>query len=75
MKLSIDKELEERIVQYVNGRLSEPEIDELWSELITDGHYIEYLKTIASLQRTSKRSKKRVTPSFQKTSSLEYEEN
>lgn len=52
MRLRINKELEERINQYVNGNLTETEIDRLWSDLIQDGHYLEYLKTIANLQRS-----------------------
>lgn len=79
MKLYIDKELEERIVQYVNGKLSQPEIDKLWSDLITDGHYIEYLKTIASLQRTGNKREPEYTSAFRKSGqpleSIEYEEN
>lgn len=44
----IDKELEEKIDQYVNGQLSQKEIDELWAELVQDGDQLDYLKTVAN---------------------------
>ncbi|MEX0648901.1 MAG: hypothetical protein WEA56_11155 [Balneolaceae bacterium] len=62
----MDKDIEERIVRYVNGNLSEMEIDKLWSDLIRDGHYLDYLKTIANLQRTHKKRESGYTAMFNK---------
>lgn len=44
------KELEEKIDRYVNGQLSENEIDELWAELIQDDYYLDYLKSVANVK-------------------------
>ncbi len=44
----INKDLEEKIDLYVNGQLSQDEIDELWAELIQDGNQLDYLKTVAN---------------------------
>lgn len=44
----IDKELEEKIDLYINGQLSQEEVDELWVELIQDEYHIDYLKTVAN---------------------------
>ncbi|MDZ7658379.1 hypothetical protein [Fodinibius sp.] len=44
------KELEEKIDQYVNGKLSAQEVDELWAELIQDGYHLDYLKSVANLK-------------------------
>lgn len=43
-----NKDLEEKIDLYVNGQLSQDEIDELWVELIQDGDQLDYLKTVAN---------------------------
>ena len=43
-------EMKEKIDLYINGQLSEEEIDELWAELIQDGYHLEYLKTAANLR-------------------------
>lgn len=43
-----NNELEEKIDQYVNGQLSQDEVDELWSQLIQDGEKLDYLKTVAN---------------------------
>lgn len=43
-------ELEEKIDLYLDGKLSASEIDELWTELIQDEYYYDYLKTAASLR-------------------------
>jgi flagellar basal body rod protein FlgB len=43
------KQIEEEIEKYVNRELSKKEIDNLWSELIQHDHYMDYLKTVASL--------------------------
>lgn len=43
-----NNELEKKIDRYVNGQLSEEEIDELWAELVQDGEKLDYLKTVAN---------------------------
>ncbi|MEO1006497.1 MAG: hypothetical protein AAFW67_11750 [Cyanobacteria bacterium J06638_38] len=46
----VNKELESKIELYLNGKLNEHEVDELWGELIQDDYYIDYLKTVANLK-------------------------
>lgn len=75
MKIFIEKEIEKRIVRYVDGKMSESEINELWADLIEDGHYLDYLKTIANLQRTGKKRNSGFIPAFRKDSQLNSEEN
>lgn len=41
--------IEEAIERYVSRELSKKEIDELWIEIIQHDHYMDYLKTVASL--------------------------
>lgn len=53
------KEIEEKIDQYVNGQLSQSEIDELWAELIQDGYHLDYLKTVANLKEVVKKKKEK----------------
>jgi tetratricopeptide (TPR) repeat protein len=66
-----NKELEEKIDQYVSGNLNENEIDELWSEIIFDDYYYDYLKTVASLKSLANGERKQnirflnQTPVFQ----------
>lgn len=51
--------IEEKIDQYVNGQLSQSEIDELWAELIQDGYHLDYLKTVANLKEVVKKKKEK----------------
>ena len=51
--------LEDKIDRYVNGQLSQDEIDELWAELIQDGYHLDYLKTVANLKEVVKKKKER----------------
>ncbi len=44
------EEIKGRIDKYINGKLSEDEIDELWAELIQDGYHLDYLKSAANLR-------------------------
>lgn len=53
------EEIKSRIDKYINGRLSEEEIDELWSELIQDGYHLDYLKTAANLREVLKEERQR----------------
>jgi tetratricopeptide (TPR) repeat protein len=58
-----NRELEYKIDLYIDGKLSNNEIDELWVELIQDEYYMDYLKTAASLKalvRETEQKKPRV---------------
>ncbi len=46
----INKELERKIDLYVNGKLDAEQVDELWSELIQDEYYMDYMKSVANLK-------------------------
>lgn len=45
------KDLEHKIDQYVNGELSEQEIENLWAELIKSDYHVDYLKSVANLKK------------------------
>ena len=45
-----NKDLERKIDLYLNGWLSEEQIDELWSELIQEPYYLDYMKSVANLK-------------------------
>lgn len=45
-----NKDLERKIDLYINGKLNDEQIDELWAELIQDGYYLDYAKSFASLK-------------------------
>lgn len=51
MKKADHAQVNEKIIRYVNGRLSEDEIEELWAEIIRDEYYMNYLKTIVNLKK------------------------
>lgn len=46
----VNKDLERKIDLYVNGELNANEVDELWSELIQDEYYLDYMKSVANLK-------------------------
>lgn len=46
----VNKDLEEQIDLYVNGKLSAEQIDELWAELVQDGYYLDYMKSVVNLK-------------------------
>lgn len=54
MRKPAHNKIEQKITQYINGGLSEDEIDELWAEMVQDKHYMNYLKTLVNLRRISK---------------------
>lgn len=54
-----ENKIEEKIDQYVNGQLSQEEIDELWAELIQNGYHLDYLKTVANLKEAVKKRKQK----------------
>lgn len=45
-----NKDLEEQIDLYVNGKLNKDQIDELWGNLIQDDYYLDYLKSVVNLK-------------------------
>lgn len=52
-RLTIHPELERKMHLYVNGRLTESQIDELWTEMIQVEGALDYLKTIAAIRQIS----------------------
>ncbi|MGN8226216.1 tetratricopeptide repeat protein [Gracilimonas sp. BCB1] len=54
----INKELERKIDLYVNGRLDAEQVDELWSELIQDEYYMDYMKSVANIKAVIDRKQK-----------------
>ena len=52
-----NKNLKEKIDQYVNGQLSPREVDELWSELIQEEEYLDYTKSMANLKAVVQKRK------------------
>jgi TolA-binding protein len=49
-KSELHLKTEERIDQYVSGKLSQEQIDEVWAEILADSHNYDYLKTTVSLR-------------------------
>ncbi|MEX0995082.1 MAG: tetratricopeptide repeat protein [Balneolaceae bacterium] len=47
----INEELERKIDLYIHGKLDVKEIDELWTELIQDDEYLDYLESVANLKQ------------------------
>lgn len=59
-KMSRDKntkDIEQKIDQYVNGQLSEEEIEDLWAEIVQRQEYMDYLNTTANLKEVVGREK------------------
>lgn len=54
----INKELESQIDLYINGKLSEEQVDELWAELIQDEYYLDYTKSVANLKAVIEKNRK-----------------
>jgi hypothetical protein len=48
----LDKDLQLRIEQYIEGTLPADEVDALWDELIDKPEYREYLETLTNLKKT-----------------------
>lgn len=55
-------ELEEEIERYVNGELTAEQTDDLWTKLIQDEYYLDYLKTIVNLKAVAESAEKAGTP-------------
>lgn len=69
---NINNELEKKIDQYVGGNLNEEEIDELWSEVIFDDYYYDYMKTVASLKGLADGEKKSNIHFLKRSSTLQW---
>lgn len=63
---NLNKDLERKIDLYLNGRLSEEEIDNLWVELIQDGYYLDYMKSVANLKSIIEEKRESRTPGVTK---------
>jgi tetratricopeptide (TPR) repeat protein len=61
-----NKDLERKIDLYLNGRLSEEQVDDLWSELIQDGYYLDYMKSVANLKSIIVSNRESVKPTVAK---------
>jgi len=69
---NINNELEKKIDQYMGGNLNEEEIDELWSEVIFDDYYYDYMKTVASLKGLADGQKKSNIHFLNRSSTLQW---
>ncbi|MDZ7755623.1 tetratricopeptide repeat protein [Rhodohalobacter sp.] len=69
---NINNELEKKIDRYVGGNLNEEEIDELWSEVIFDDYYYDYMKTVASLKGLADGEKKSNIHFLNRSSTLQW---
>jgi tetratricopeptide (TPR) repeat protein len=58
-----NKDLERKIDLYINGRLSSEQVDDLWSELIQDGYYLDYMKSVANLKSIIEENRESSKPS------------
>lgn len=61
-----NKDLERKIDLYLNEKLSEDQVDDLWSELIQDGYYLDYMKSVANLKSIIVDNRESVKPTFVK---------
>lgn len=63
---NVNKDLEHKIDLYVNGKLNQEQVDELWAELIQDDYYLDYTKSVVNLKAVieKQRSKNKVTPVY-----------
>jgi len=50
-----DRKLEKRIEEYVDGKLTSGEVDELWAELINNEYYYDYMQSVASLKKIAEK--------------------
>lgn len=50
MKGKTEVQIKEKIDSYIDGKLNEQEIEELWGVLIEHGEYYDYMKTAANLK-------------------------
>lgn len=64
---NINNDLEEKIDDYLAGKLSPEETDELWVELIQDDYYLDYMKSAASLKKLVENEENELSNVFQFT--------
>lgn len=71
---NVKKDLEYKIDLYVNGKLNQEQVDELWAELIQDSYYLDYTKSVANLKAIieEQRSKKQVAPVYRLRTVINY---
>ncbi len=71
---NVNKDLEHKIDLYVNGKLSQEQVDELWAELIQDGYYLDYTKSVANIKSIfeKQRSNNQVAPVYSLRKVLNY---
>lgn len=71
---NVNKDLEHKIDLYVNGKLTQVQVDELWAELIQDGYYLDYTKSVANIKSIfeKQRSKNQVAPVYRLRKVLNY---
>lgn len=59
---NLNKELERKIDLYLNGQLSQEQTDDLWSELIQDSYYLDYMKSVANLKAIIEEKREKTKP-------------
>ncbi|GAB5409493.1 MAG: hypothetical protein Wins2KO_31940 [Winogradskyella sp.] len=71
---NVNKDLEYKIDLYVNGKLTEEQVDELWVELVQDGYYLDYTKSVANIKAVidEKRSKDQAAPVYKLRKVINY---
>lgn len=66
----INTEIERKIDLYINGKLNQQQIDELWAELIQDESALDYLKTAANLKELVEHKRGRRVVDMQRVDDL-----
>lgn len=71
---NVNKELEYKIDLYINGKLDQDQIDELWSELIQDSYYLDYTKSVANIKAIidEQRNKDEIAPIYRLRKVINY---
>tara|TARA_R110000868_G_scaffold383578_1_gene650575 strand:- start:3289 stop:4029 length:741 start_codon:yes stop_codon:yes gene_type:complete len=71
---NVKKDLEHKIDLYINGKLNKEQVDELWTELIQDGYYLDYTKSVANIKAVieKQQSKNQTTPVYQLRKVINY---
>lgn len=64
---NFNKDLERKIDLYINGKLSEEQVDDLWAELIQNEYYLDYTKSVANLKQIIQdgRKARELPPTYQ----------
>lgn len=71
---NVNKDLEYKIDLYVNGKLTQEQVDELWAELVQDGYYLDYTKSVANIKAIidERRSKNQAAPVYKLRKVINY---